>query len=125
MRWNEYRTLLIISANLLWQTGERLHSSNFEETAECTKLRSETLEAVEGIYSSAVASSSTNIAKLMSTSRRTGVRSIEMSHMISVIWPLYCASRARGVRETQRERLRNMLRQVGEVAKVPIALSLV
>ena len=125
MRWNEYKTLLIISASLLWQTGEQLRSRDFEETAECIRLRSEILEAVESIYSSAASLFPTKITELMSTSRSMGVGSIEMIYVFSALWPLYCASRVRGVPEIQRECLRNMLRQVGEAAKIPLALSLV
>ena len=125
MIWNEYRTLLIISANLLWQTSERLHWRNFEETAECTRLRSEILEAVEGIYSSAASLFPTKLGKLIDTSRPMGIGSIEMIYVFSFVWPLYCASRIRSVTRIHRERLRNMLRQVGEIAKAPLALNLV
>jgi hypothetical protein len=126
MRWNEYWTLRIVSADLLWKIGECTHANtSFEGTPQCTMLRSEILKAVNGIYSSAASLLSMNIRKLSSTPRTFGVWSTELGYMLSTIWPVYCASKARGVAENQCARLKDMLWQVGETGRIPIALSLV
>lgn len=126
MRWRELKALLIISASLLWQTGERIHSSKaLEKTTEYRKLRFAMQEAVESISSSAAALVQDKIGKPVSMPHDIAVRSTNFSQVLVTIWPLYCACCARGVALIQRDRLRNMLRQIGEMANMPIALSLV
>jgi hypothetical protein len=127
LKWNEYRTVLIISESLLLQSGQFIQPiEKYRKTREFISLSSSIQEAVNGIcgsFSSLFPTKSGNCA-------RTG-QPVEFGHMkrltktLQVIWPLYSALKAPGITASQQNWIKNALLFVGVEASLPKALSLV
>jgi hypothetical protein len=126
---NEYRTLLIITSSLLLRSGGFLHpdttSTDYRNTREYMDLSHSIKIAVDSICSS-LYSYFGNYSKISPDARSTAeVGTIEVVCTLIAMWPLYCASKARGISVHQQEWIRNVLWNIGTRARIPKAMSLV
>lgn len=125
MRYNELRTLRIITANFLCQIGLRLQARTHPPKAfDPTKLHLEIMEATDEIYTSAMSTIEEHSTQQSGTFQGPSVFSTDFGRMLGLIWPLFCASRADGISTTQRRKMETILWKIADKARLPFAVSL-
>ncbi|EEA20960.1 hypothetical protein EYB25_008438 [Talaromyces marneffei] len=131
-RWNEYRTLILITGDFLLKTGRFLYAGtsrpNGRETTTLTRMMK---EAIDGIYAS--------VAYLYDDSkmRITGQKeadvdsawintsSMKTLDALNLMWPLHCAVAMEfGATKAQRDWMKKVLQYMGCKMRIPKAMSL-
>jgi hypothetical protein len=116
----------MIILSLLSRIGTFLHSNiNYRETRECIDLSLSTQDAVNGICSSVASYLGSEIEESPNTGQTEEVGPFQLFYALLVMWPLYCASKARGIAPNQRDCIKNMLWRIGVKTLIPKAMSLV
>jgi hypothetical protein len=122
---NSCRAVVVIAANLLIQIGIYLERKEpFQTTKVYTKLQQSIEEATGTIYTSTVHlfPGEDDIANRCNATPRLSPTVIDG---ILTMWPLYAATVAFGIGEDRRRQTLALLWRIGELAKIPKALSLV
>ncbi|ETS77986.1 hypothetical protein PFICI_10048 [Pestalotiopsis fici W106-1] len=123
IRLNEYRTLQIMTASFLLWSGDFLHPNDgYHNTKEFLNLRSAIEDAAKGIRSTIEAHISTLFAERGQHSQNTMEFFVRAAMLL---FPLYCASRASCLDETQRKWFTDSLCLLGSCALIPKAFALV
>ncbi|KAL9045514.1 MAG: hypothetical protein Q9214_001454 [Letrouitia sp. 1 TL-2023] len=114
-----------VSAAFLLESGDYLDSkSNWPSTREFRTLNSTIQDAVNGIWISAAGSSDIIISETP-RSMSTQISSFKTLDGLLLMWPLYAAQRAPGISEPRRLLFEEALYTVGEVGRIPKAVTLV
>jgi hypothetical protein len=122
---NSCRAVVVIAANLLIQTGTSLERNQpFQATKAYAKLQQSIQEATDAIYASTVCLFPGE-NDIMNGSNVNPHLSPAIIDGLVTIWPLHAAAVACGIREDRRRQIRALLWRIGELTKVPKALSLV
>jgi hypothetical protein len=125
MRWNEYRTLTIITSILLLKCSTFLNPGKTrKDQPKFLELNRLIQRQVEDICISAsslfsVWSSSSNAPPSFQ------VGSLKGTHLLTTIWPLYLASQIAGSPKPRQEWMREILMNIGTQAYIPVALRMV
>ncbi|KAM0262595.1 hypothetical protein ACHAQJ_001640 [Trichoderma viride] len=122
MKWNDFRTLQIMTAAVLLKIGSFLYpDESYRRTREFTVLSNIIQEAVDGIRSSIAYYTGLPSKAASDLSETSAIKTIQA---LMLMWPLSCASIAPGLAEHQRNWLREVLWMIGERCSIPKALSL-
>ncbi|KAJ4356524.1 uncharacterized protein N0V89_004558 [Didymosphaeria variabile] len=127
-----YRDLAVVSAHaeagnakVLLQIDQLLNPNGVARpTRHSNKLPHEALMAAESIYRSTMTLLPNTEAPSVPLSMSLDTGGFGLSQLITVIWPLYCASTAPGMTTFRREEMRQTLRHIGVVARIPKAMAL-
>lgn len=123
---NEHRTMLIVAANLLIESGEFLQSTkSYRATREYSKLSRSIEEAANGICASFEHLFSALADGRFGLEQVTSSRATLTVDALFAMWPLFGASVARGISTAQRQWTHAALWRIGKAARIPKALSLV
>lgn len=123
MRLNEYRTLRIMIASFLLWTGDFLSKDEgYTQTKEFSNLCSVIVDAASGIRS-------TTESYISALSTGTGQQFQNVTALFirtsMLLFPLYCASRAPCLDDSQRRWFTESLCLLGSLASTPKAFALV
>jgi hypothetical protein len=131
-KWNEYRTLILITGDFLLRTGRFLYAGtsrpNVRETTGLTRM---TKEAGDGICVSVAYYYDSSVTK--STGREETEADSAWMHStmktldtLNLMWPLHCAMTiGSGATEAQRSWMKGVLMYVGCDMRIPKAVALV
>jgi hypothetical protein len=117
---NESWTLVIVTASLLIHSGAYHQAKcDYRDTKDCAKLVKALQEAIDGICAS--------VSPLFTENTTGSARSstITTTDALLTIWPLAAASVAYGITDIQRRHIQAIPWRIGEMARIPKALSLV
>jgi hypothetical protein len=125
IRWNEYRILTIITSTLLLKSSTYIQSSEIPRD-HTTSLGLNRLiqQQLENICVSA-----THLYSAMSSTHDAcqfvEARILRGTQILTLIWPLYCASQLSGNTQPQQECMREILWNIGTQGRMPVAMSMV
>jgi hypothetical protein len=124
-RWNEYRTLTIITSILLLRCRTFLNPGKTRKDQPIfLELNRLIQRQVEDICSSVLSlfsvwSSSSNAPPSFQVGPLKG------THLLATIWPLYLASQVAGSPKPRQEWMQEILMNIGTEAYIPVALRMV
>jgi hypothetical protein len=122
-RLNEFRTLQVIIAGFLLWSGEFLQAGNgYQNREEFTSLTRIIYDAVDDIRLSATMYIETLSSMTAYTHRNPTAETVQAA---TLVFPLYCASKAYSLPEAQRRWFRETLNFLGQKTFIPKAMALV
>lgn len=118
--------LLIVAIKMLLQVEQLLKSRDTMKASRQRRgLLDKTLIAIESIDTLALSLIADVGGQSVSPKEDQKPMAIVLSPLMTLVWPLYCASTAPGITATLRKHIKQLLQRIGEEARIPKALSLV
>lgn len=131
-KWNEYRTLILVTGDFLLRSGRFLYSGTSRPNArETTTLNRMMKEAVDGICASVAYCYDDSKIKITereeaeADSAWVHTTSMKTLDALNLMWPLHCAiAMESGATEAQRDWMKKVLVDMGCRMRIPKAVAL-